>query len=120
CAHTHGAARLSAETEALAVERRHLVSGGASRRTRTQGSTARAADATPADEQVAGSFEPAQDPAIELPDFARDGFSLLERFGAELGSLLDGAWADADADALGTRDGMSTSEAAPSSGGQER
>ena len=120
CAHTHGAARLSAETEALAVERRHLVSGGASRRTRTQGSTARTADATPADEQVAGSFEPAQDPAIELPDFARDGFSLLERFGAELGSLLDGAWADADADALGTRDGMSTSEAAPSSGGQER
>jgi ATP-dependent Clp protease ATP-binding subunit ClpA len=71
CAHTHAVARYSPESERLIKVRRQLID----KRQRTQAAT--------------GSQEDAQqDDAIE--NFARDGFSALQRFGAELEAMFVG------------------------------
>jgi ATP-dependent Clp protease ATP-binding subunit ClpA len=71
CAHTHAVARYSPESERLITVRRQLIS----QRQRTQAAT--------------GSHEDApQDDALE--NFARDGISALQRFGAELEAMFVG------------------------------
>jgi len=71
CAHAHAVARYSAESERLIKLRRQLVS----QRQRTQGSSG-------------GQENEVQDDALE--NFARDGISALQRFGAELEAMFVG------------------------------
>jgi ATP-dependent Clp protease ATP-binding subunit ClpA len=71
CAHTHAVARYSPESERLITVRRQLIS----QRQRTQAATGSQEDAP-------------QDDALE--NFARDGISALQRFGAELEAMFVG------------------------------
>ena len=71
CAHAHAVARYSAESERLIKLRRQLVS----QRLRTQASTG-------------SQGNEVQDDALE--NFARDGISALQRFGAELEAMFVG------------------------------
>jgi ATP-dependent Clp protease ATP-binding subunit ClpA len=71
CAHAHAVARYSAESERLIKLRRQLVS----ERQRTQASTG-------------SQGNEVQDEALE--NFARDGISALQRFGAELEAMFVG------------------------------
>ena len=71
CAHAHAVARYSPESERLIKVRRQLIS----QRQRTQAGPGRQEDAP-------------QDDAIE--NFARDGISALQRFGAELEAMFVG------------------------------
>ena len=82
CAHAHAEARYVAETEALILERRALLRGGAQ-------SEASAESAAGEAEAASGATAAAQDEAWDpLESLARDGFAALERFGAELEAVL--------------------------------
>lgn len=72
CAHTHAVARYSPESERLITLRRQLLS----RRQRS--------------ESAAGASEETS-PDDALENFARDGISALQRFGAELEAMFVGA-----------------------------
>ena len=69
CAHAHAVARYSPDSERLITQRRHLLSS----RPRAENNVSNGA---------------ANDDAIE--NFARDGLSALQRFGAELEAMLVG------------------------------
>ncbi len=71
CAHSHAVARYSPESERLIILRRQLVS----RSQRTQAMSGDAGNAPPDD---------------ALENFARDGISALQRFGAELEAMFVG------------------------------
>jgi ATP-dependent Clp protease ATP-binding subunit ClpA len=71
CAHTHAVARYTPESERLITVRRQLIS----QRQRTQAATG-------------GQDDAPQDDALE--NFARDGISALQRFGAELEAMFVG------------------------------
>lgn len=70
CAHAHAVARYSAESEKLIKQRKHLLNQRARQ------------------EPPRGN-EPVPDDALE--NFARDGISALQRFGAELEAMFVGA-----------------------------
>jgi ATP-dependent Clp protease ATP-binding subunit ClpA len=71
CAHTHAVARYTAESERLITLRRSLVS-------------ARSQAAAESEQRAAGP------PDDGLENFARDGISALQRFGAELEAMFVG------------------------------
>ena len=89
CAHMHAEARYAAETEALLVERRAMLRGGA-----PDAAAAGAGEPAASDGGAAAGAEDAAaaDAADErwdpLESLARDGFAALERFGAELEAVL--------------------------------
>jgi len=118
CAHAQGIARLSAATEALARERRRLL-----RNPSPDGweATRQARQAQPSPDEPRGDYEAIDfmpDVRVELPEFARDGFAALERFGTELGSLFDGSWIDPDRSAAEAPDaGGAGSDAAQGTSG---
>ena len=102
CAHTHAEARYSAETERLILARRELVRmakdgprDGKQQKQEPQpgrGASARAGDPD--------AYDPEDDP---LERAARNGFSALERFGAEIEALFTGEVVDAEGRERGDR-----------------
>src|SRR5690606_36815931 len=93
CAHAHGAARLTVPSEPLARERRSRIAAGAAGH-QSRRPESRDSDAAAAAGPEPRMFELGPDTQIELPEFAQHGISMLERFVAELGSLLDVSWAN--------------------------